>query len=388
MHTVENTYLSGVRKTVYDYPSDISLYINKFWLTDNVNNYLKQCVNQSFVFTAKKSNTLKKDLLLFFFVEFEPGNERYLLDGYVKSLEDIKHNSMKKFFNTMFNTNETAVNIKLDVTEETVNIKLDVTVDKIHICKVAYHPDYFKLFVFMDLDKTAYLSKADVIKKEDLKYFIDEYEVSGKMAISDEFFTYKMMIRPGMYWAIRRLQRISELSLLTAGDLHFARNAVIIANLRKWVSTKDITTDNEQNLQDTSIQPTNLFSCRDRLKYAAPKNFERCLPFANFINEYGLTLNDLPVLGIDDSLPAWDVVVRPHVIPISVFQPLNNSHTDILKIVEIIEKTTELYFNTLIAELFKDSDPSITELHIDVERLVKALKKVKIIDILTMVKSI
>jgi hypothetical protein len=201
-------------------------------------------------------------------------------------------------------------------------------------------------------------------------------------AISNEYFLYKMMIRPGMYWAIRRLQRIGQLHLLTAGDIHFARRAVIKANEKKWSSKEDITTINEQNLEDVFVPLTNLVSCRDRKKFAAPKTFQRSLPFAVFMEEYGLTSQNLPILCIDDMVSAWDKSIQPNVIPISVFQPLNNSYEDILNIVEKIEKSSELYFNQLLSELFKDCDPSITELNIDFETFTNALKKVNIVDIL------
>jgi hypothetical protein len=313
---------------------------------------------------STKTEKTENDLVVFLFVEFSPGNIRYLLDGYVKTLEEVKHDCMEKLWKTMFNQ------------VKTTDLKT------IKICKIPYHPDYFNLFVIMDLDKTAYLSGDDVINPDDKKFFIDHYEVSGMTAISNEYFRYKMMIRPGMHWAIRRLQRISELHLLTAGDIHFARRAVIQANEKKWSSKEDITTKDEPNLEDVFIPLTNLNSTRDRIKFAAPKTFERSLPFSVFMEEYGLTSENLPVLCIDDTITAWDKSIQPNVIPISVFQPLNNSHVDILNIVEKIEKCSELYFNQLLSELFKDCDPSITELNIDFETFITALKKVNIVDIL------
>ena len=355
---------------------------------------------------STETDKIENHPVLFLFVEFGAGNTQYLLDGFVKTLEEVKSDSMKKLWTTMFNQNviktidSEEMNTKVEVTLETnidleENVKLNLNIkikpeipklkDKlgtIKICKTPYHPDIFNLFVTMDLDKTAYLSKDDVIKPEDTKFFIDEYEVSGQTAISNEYFRYKMMIRPGMYWAIRRLQRIAKLHLLTAGDIHFARTAVIEANNKKWESTKDITTINEPVLEDVNISLTNLVSCRDRIKYAAPKIFERSYPFAIFMSEYGLKSEHIPALCIDDSINAWEKSIQKNVIPISVFQPLNNSHEDILKIVEKIEKCSELYFNQLISELFKEYDSSIIELNIDFKTFVNALKKVNIVDIL------
>ena len=405
VHNVIHTYHSGLRKNIYDYTPDISFYIdNNYLLSLNCQNFLKQCVNEGFVFMASTATEkIETKLVLFIFVEFSDGNTQYLLDGYVKTLEDFKTDSMKKLWKTMFNQNSIKTieleemntkvevilntNIKTIDLEETVEVNLDIKIKpedqigRIKICKTPYHPNYFNIFVIMDLDKTSYLSKNDVTKLEDKKFFIDEYEVFGKTAISNEYFRYKMMIRPGMYWAIRRLQRISQLHLMTAGDIHFARQAVIEANKKKWISTNDITTDNEKSLEDVHIPLANLVSCRDRIKLAAPKIFERSLPFAVFMKEYGLTSENLPILCIDDSINAWDTSIQKNVIPISVFQPLNNSHEDILKIVEKIEKCAQLYFNQLIYELFKDYDTSIIELNIDFQTFVNALKKINIVDI-------
>ena len=124
---------------------------------------------------------------------------------------------------------------------------------------------------------------------------------------------------------------------------------------------------------------TRVFSVRNHAKRAAPKTFERALPFAEHMTAGagcavlavdGTTASLwwlVVVFGCDpltvvvvacacvracaDDPGAWDVSVRHHVIPISPFQPLNNSHDHLLHVVSLIERAAHNFFAALHARL-------------------------------------
>ena len=222
-----------------------------------------------------------------------------------------------------------------------------------------YHPESHKLNVLLDLDKTLFVSDADA-RAEQKEAFVGDFEISGNMAITNERFEHRMMIRPGCYWFLRRLRQIANVYAVTAGDLHYARAAVTHANARKWISSKDITTDTEdyEELPPVDIPLTHVFSLRNHAKRAAPKTLERALPWVSYLTSgAGGT-----VLAVDDDPGAWDVAVRHHVIPISPFQPRNNSHEHLLNVVERIEVAAQRLFTKFHTALDKMSPETPVEL--------------------------
>jgi hypothetical protein len=117
---------------------------------------------------------------------------------------------------------------------------------------INYHPSAHRTFVLLDLDKTLFLSDADA--RDDQRYaFVGDFEIAGNMAITNERFAHRMMLRPGVHWFLRRLLAIAEVFVITAGDLHYARNAVQQANQRNWVSSKDPTTDFESDIASVYV---------------------------------------------------------------------------------------------------------------------------------------
>ena len=54
---------------------------------------------------STETDKIENHPVLFLFVEFGAGNTQYLLDGFVKTLEEVKSDSMKKLWTTMFNQN-------------------------------------------------------------------------------------------------------------------------------------------------------------------------------------------------------------------------------------------------------------------------------------------
>lgn len=312
---------SSVRLLLYNQTPCISLSVSLHSLHFRVAALLRECVCMSTVIVFSTTKDFTKDQqVLFLFVEFPPGQDMFLIDGYINTTKEIYTEGLKWMWNYMF-----------------PNI-----VDNIMDGLVPYHPDNHKLFVILDLDKTLFLSDDDS-RHEQRHAFINDFEIAGNMAITNERFQHRVMIRPGCYWFLRRLQRIAEIFVVTAGDLHYARAAVTHANACKWKSSKDITTDNEQQLEDVSIPLTRVFSVRNHAKRAAPKTFERALPFAPFMTQGA----GCAVLIVDDDPGAWDVSVRHHVIPISPFQPLNNSHEHLLHVIHLIEQAGQQFFNNI-----------------------------------------
>jgi hypothetical protein len=316
---------SCVRLLLYEQTSYISLSVSVYSLYYSVAAFLRECVCMSTVIVLSNTKEVNEDQqVLFLFVEFSPGQDMFLLDGYINTIRDIRADCLNWMWKHMF-----------------PNIK-----DNIQDVLIPYDPTIHKLFVILDLDKTLFLSDADS-KEEQRHAFISDFEIAGNMAITNERFQHHVMIRPGCHWFLWRLQQIAEIFVVTAGDLHYARNAVIYANARNWISSKD--TNNEEHHQNVSIPLSRVFSVRNQIKRAAPKTFERALPFAPFMTQGA----GCAVLVVDDDPGAWDVSVRRHVIPISPFQPLNNSHEHLLRVVQLIEQASQNFFNYIYTNINK-----------------------------------
>lgn len=125
-------------------------------------------------------------------------------------------------------------------------------------------------------------------------------------------------------------------------------------------------------LSHRTIPLTRVFSVRNHAKRAAPKTFERALPFAQHL-AHGAGCAILAVDGVKVSLQcpsffslifsllpsddpgAWDISVRHHVIPISPFQPFNNSHEHLLHVVWLIEQSAQHFFDAVHHHLTSSS---------------------------------
>ena len=309
---------SSVRLLLYDRTPCISLSVSLYSLHYRIAAFLRECVCMStvFVFSTTQDFTNEQQVL-FLFVEFPPGQDMFLIDGYINTTKDIRIECLNWMWKHMFPN----------------------MVDNIMDVLVPYHPTIHKVFVILDLDKTLFLSDAD--SREEQRYaFIGDFEIAGNMAITNERFRHRVMIRPGCHWFLQRLQKIAEIFVVTAGDLHYARAAVTNANARNWISSNDT----EQHLDQVSIPLTRVFSVRNHAKRALPKTFERALPFAPFMTRGA----GCAVLIVDDDPGAWDVSVRHHVIPISPFQPLNNSQEHLLHTVHLIEQASQDFHNNII----------------------------------------
>ena len=316
---------AGVRFLLYEHEQElpsVSLCAIVGTLNSEVQMALRQAVCNSSVLVISERPELPEETerVLFFFVEFPPGQDYFLLDGWVGTLSDMKERSLRYLWKNLFRP-APVLSLPKEEEEET---------------------ESHKLFVLLDLDKTLFLSDADA-REEQRHAFIGDFEIAGNMAITNERFQHRMMIRPGCYWFLRKLKEIANVYVITAGDLHYARAAVTHANLKKWRSSLD-KGDLTGDEIDVSIPLTNVFSVRNHPKRAAKKTFERVLPFLRDLPVGALC----PVLAVDDDPNAWDLYARPNVIPISPFQPLNNSRDHLLNVLTRIEETRRTYFEAVM----------------------------------------
>ena len=412
---VDHRMPSGERFELYkrEQTPDISLSAPLHRLLVKIQSFLRECICMSTVLVLSPTKEITKNQsVMLVFVEFSLNQSTVLLNGYViDNLDDHRKKCIDSMWQHIFpqlpvdptvtekvttvaeaiaakRQDASAINpdseslveimvheaqCKLSIKKEIQVIvqllmtqlsqkqkkqleeRMNALIDKYQECikyipQGPYHPESHKLNILLDLDKTLLLSDADA-REEQRHAFIGDFEISGIIAITSEHFQHRMMIRPGCYWFLRRLQHIANIYVITAGDLHYARAAVTGANARKWVSSKDPTTDNEDYalLSDVFIPLTHVFSVRNYAKRAAPKTFERALPWVQYLTSgAGGT-----VLAVDDDPGAWDVAVRHHVIPISPFQPLNNSHEHLLHVVWLIEQAAQRFFNEFHADLKK-----------------------------------
>ena len=176
------------------------------------------------------------------------------------------------------------------------------------------------------------------------------------MAVTDEGFRHRMMLRPGAHKFLERVMAVAEVGVVTAGDLHYARAAVGTANDRAWATgspdeslpATDTTavlpnglTPVRPGLPDVRIPLTHVFSVRHQPKHALSKTFARALPFVPLLHASGAPV---PVLAVDDDPFAWDQSCRHQVLPISPFQPTNNSPACLLHLAGVIERAAAEYF--------------------------------------------
>lgn len=283
--------LAGNRLTLYKMSPVVSMWAPLVSLPYYQQEVLRLAVSISnvLIFTTSAVVPGLDDTVLVAFVEFAEGNETILIDCYVTSMRELKSKA------------------------EEGNKKKHVV---------------------LDLDKTLLLSDADC--RVDQKHlFTPDIEIGGKMAVTDDIFSHKMMIRPGAYNFIRDLtaDADTEVYVFTAGDLHYARAAVGEANKRHWQTSSVDDSRPFGPLEDVFIPLTHVFSVRNHPKYALKKTFERILPFRQA---------DTQVFAVDDDPNAWEIDCRKLLLEISPFQPTNNSPDHLLKIAESIKNAAKI----------------------------------------------
>ena len=359
------------------------------------------CTSTVLVFSPRSEPPALEDPVLLAFVEFAEGNETILLDGYLTSLRAMQTHAVAFQQHAMhppaaiaaaraslvaaaaagaasFGAATVAPPLAADEADETEADDAGDTVTRSLAVAVApaapasvppaaaagsapalppYTPATHRLFVLLDLDKTLLLSDADC-RVDQRPLFVPDTEIGGKMAATDDGFRHRMMLRPGAHTFLRRLMAVAEVGVVTAGDLHYARAAVGAANDRAWATGSpdeslpalpDATTailpngltPVRQGLPDVRIPLTHVFSVRHQPKHALPKTFARALPFVPLLHASGAPV---PVLAVDDDPFAWDQSCRHQVLPVSPFQPTNNSPARLLHLAEVIERAAAGYF--------------------------------------------
>jgi hypothetical protein len=181
---------------------------------------------------------------------------------------------------------------------------------------------FTKPIVYLDLDKTLYLSDMDCVEPS---LFRSDFYIEGRLAFDNQsYFKNGIMIRPGASEFLERLQRIAHIFFITAADIVYAHEAIHKANQLNWMNTSSDTR--------VFIPLDTIYSVRYTISHFIPKSFSHILPITN-INELSV-----PILAIDDDPTAWNILYKSHVIPILPFQPSNASPYDLLNIVDAMEK--------------------------------------------------
>ncbi len=270
---------AGTRHLLYEQerPS-VSLCAPVEALGEDVQMALRQAVCNSSVLVVSGRSEVPEETerVLFFFVEFPPGQEYFLLDGYEGTVGDMRERSLGYLWKNLF-------------PHDPVLLSSSSTISSLP--EETYQTETHKVFVLLDLDKTLFVSDADT-RKDQAHAFKADFQIAGNMAITNDSFQHRMMIRPGCAEFLRRLQRVAHVYVITAGDLHYARAAVTHANLKKWRSGSDPDTG---DVIHVSIPLTHVFSVRNHPKRAAFKTFERVLPFVRHLPSSALC----PVLAVD-----------------------------------------------------------------------------------------
>lgn len=408
MFRIGNTYQGSelspaTRLIFYEIPTTISICVRRLTLLPDVNALLTKSVCLSSVFpVSTEPNPSPEVRQQFFFTEFHPDQDLILADGHDISIKDLRIICLDWMWERMFPKRELDHELFATTPFSHENDE-PMPLHNMQVTTTTYDHEAQKLFVVLDMDKTLLVSNPDYTEHCKRCYklhctFREHFMISGHMAINNDWFQYNMMLRPGVYWFLHRLKRVAEIFVESAGDLHYVRTAITHANARWWVLPRgqDPTTDDlwvlmEPNEEITagmlvevdpsnpsvrykftgkpvSIPLTRIFSVRQRARYCyvtgtcatVPKTFDRVLPFAQFMTSGANTA----VLSVDDDPEAWDVKDRRHVIPISPFQPCNNSHEDLLHVVWLIEEAAKRYYNHIhhmLSQLSPSSVPTWSE---------------------------
>ena len=204
-----------------------------------------------------------------------------------------------------------------------------------------------KPFVLLDLDKTLILNYVDT---RNITTFYKNFTARGLQLVSNDYFEYDIMIRPGAHWFLHRLQQFANVFIITAGDISYAQQIVNGANELNWITPLDPTTNGQISYAcstSVTIPISNVVSVRHKYRDFIKKTFSHVLPF-HFVNQQ--QLEQLRLIAVDDDLSAWNSSVnyaQNHVINVEPFHSNNINHRDLLYIVDAIE----------IVELDKETKP-------------------------------
>lgn len=206
------------------------------------------------------------------------------------------------------------------------------TLDEIHhesgklilsiLQKVEYKP-----IVCLDLDKTLYICDQDCASSG----FKSDVAIKTTLALDKTAIHHHMMIRPGAHMFLKRLLKLARVYCITAGDLHYAREAVTQANLIHWSSCIDSSLPEGYVLEPVHIPIENVISVRNCKPSFISKTFSHVIPL------YHSKSNCVPMIAVDDDITAWNVSDRSNVVKITPFYPSNTLPHALLKIIDALE---------------------------------------------------
>lgn len=322
---LKSVEMAALRHILYNMTSKYSVYSNIISLPLNVQQFFRIegiCVSGALCFTTPD------DSHFYSLCEFVPGNTQFVMDLYALSTEEMEEQIKETMCKMLFPQFMHPL------------VPMSTVESFKHFASIPYSPETHKYVVLLDWDKTCALSDGDC-RQEQSHAFRAKYNIEGYMAITNEYFKHGMMLRPGLLKFFLRMMKVAHVCIITAGDLHYIRQTFIQGNNTGWLDEGEVAGE------APFIFPlTNVFSVRNHAKRAAPKTFARLIPFLSHLITGG---SPLPIVAVDDDVGAWAYNDQANVIPISPFQPLNNSPEFLDRVATEIEHRVAMFYTKFAA---------------------------------------
>lgn len=273
---------------------------------------------------------IQTDLLPSSYYLFLQNNYNYLI-CLETGCENMNPNLYKFFTENICLSSVIKMNIKLDADDTNFFIILDYLHENKTIILYLYntYEDYVDMIakqyylngninVVLDLDKTLVVS-SECVDQNQLSMFRTDFTIEGFTKMHDNF-NYNIMIRPGVYEFLLRLNKIANVFILTAADINYARMIIDNANNMNWLGSGE----------NVYIHLSNVFSSRKNINSTIYKTFDIALCL------YKLNISPR-LIGVDDDISMWHILDKKYIINISPFQPFNDSPNELLNILKFIE---------------------------------------------------
>jgi hypothetical protein len=303
-HVYEHSHLrmpSGFRPLLYESISMVSMHATFSCLPYAMQALFRRMVglSQVSVCSPRSQSPSMEETVMLTFMEFDPTQDIILMDGYFSTRNHI-------------------------VERSTLYIQ-SRSIPKPN----PYNPALHKFPVLLDLDKTLIITYEDT-RLDQRHIFEESMTISGTIAITGTLFQHRVMIRNGAHAFIKAILPFADISVITAGDIHYGRAIVDVANKQKWLPIPSEEADH------VSISLTRVFSVRDKQRSAQKKQLSCALP----------CFHSIPgsFVAVDDDPTAWDQTVHDNVIPVPPFEPSHNSADTLMRIVPVIQAKMQAYY--------------------------------------------
>ena len=343
-------FTSAIRlNALYDMIPIISLSIEYDCMSEFFKSLFDKIVGLSSVFGLHTKPMMPEinEKFMIGYAELASNKSHLHITLYNTTLYELEQRKRMFFFDSIMPYND-MIELKINLYSEqslqfNINVfspeelkKRKISYWKSMISSKTYDSSKQKFIVFLDLDRTLYLSDYDcnLYQKH---MFSNDFSISGHTVLNNDKFHYNIMIRPGTHEFLLELSKIAIFCAITAADINYARAAVTRANLIKWTSIQEVKSADLSSFPDVTIPLTHLFSVRDRLKTAQKKTFDRAIILPN---DY------MPVAMVDDDIMALEPSIRQYNITISPFQPYNNSTKCLKDVLELIKEKAKLFYTT------------------------------------------